>query len=109
MSIHSLGISTLKPKHWEIFLKGLRSGFCEIVFKKFSWDIIWRGKSVGTENETLFGYRDMWWEKVGWTKLKGIKARLIRCWTNARWMNTKYDFIDYVTDAYTQKTYQVLY
>ena len=36
MSIHSLGISTLKPKHWEIFLKGLRSGFCEIVFKKFS-------------------------------------------------------------------------
>ena len=73
------------------------------------WDIIWRGKIVGTENETRFGYRDMWCEKVGWTKLKGIKARLIRCWTNARWMNTKYDFIDHVTDAYTQKTYQVLY
>ena len=72
-------------------------------------DIIWRGKIVGTENETLFGYRDMWWEKVGWTKLKGIKARLIRCWTNARWMNTKYDFIDHVTDAYTKKTYQALY
>ena len=25
----------------------------------------WRGKSVGTGNETLFGYRDMCWEKVG--------------------------------------------
>ena len=24
-------------------------------------------------------------------------------------MNTKYDFIDHVTDAYTQKTYQSLY
>ena len=34
MSIHSLGISTSKPKHWEILLKGLRSGFCEIAFLK---------------------------------------------------------------------------
>ena len=71
------------------------------------WDILWRGKSVGTENETLFGYRDMWWEKVGWTKLKGIKALLFAA--EPRWINTKYDFIDHVTNAYTQKTYQSLY
>ena len=57
------------------------------------WDILLRGKSVGTENKTLFGYRDMWWENVRWAKLKGINARLIRYWTNARWMNTKYDFM----------------
>ena len=58
------------------------------------WDILWRGKSVGTE-------------KVGksWVnKIKGnINARFIRCWTNVRWMNTKYDFIDHVTDAYTRR------
>ena len=55
-------------------------------------------------------YTDMWWEKVGWTKLKGIKVRLIRCWTNAKWIfNAKYDFTDHVTDAYTQKTYKSPY